>query len=322
MQPIDRMRQYVGMEAPTVEYMVDSGSIKYFADSVMDPDPLYRDEQYAKATRHGGIIAPPTFFGSATGLQGMAAGDSRSMFALPIELPDGWIGIAAGDEYECFAPIRPGMLLTRREKFIEAHEKRGRTGQLIFHTVEKTFSAQDGTILLRRKIRCVAKPAYFPAVSDALLPEEETRVSGPGSLGELTVGPLSVRYLAMFATATAEFVDIHYDADYARSMGFTGPIVQGLFKTVIVGQMLKNFTGDGTTLRRLRVEHRGIDLAGSCLTATGRLTGKSQSSPAKEIECDVWVFNQEGRTTTRGKAWLESTDALPSDNAPHDVAHI
>ena len=310
MRQIDKLRRNIGMEAPGIEYAVDAGSIKYFADSIMDPDPVYRDEQYAKGTKYGGIIAPPTFFGTATGLRNMPAGDARTMFSLPIALPDGWIGMATGDEFEFFIPVRPGMVLTSRERFVDAYEKQGRTGQLLFYTVEKSFSDETGELLLRRKIFCVAKEPHFPGSGTPPLPDETTHAPGPDSLGELTVGPLTVRHLAMFATATAEFVDIHYDADYARSMGLRGPIVQGLYKTAVIAQMMKNWAGDGTALTRLSVQHRGMDLAGGSITATGRITNEVRSTSQREIECDVWAFNQDGHITTQGRAWLEIGDSV------------
>ncbi|MBN1857133.1 MAG: MaoC family dehydratase N-terminal domain-containing protein [Dehalococcoidia bacterium] len=296
-----------------MSYVVDAGSIKYFADSIMDPDPMYRDEQYARATRHGGIIAPPTFFGSATGLRDIPAGDARSMFSVSVPLPDGWIGIASGDEYEFFAPVRAGMVLTSVERLVDAYQKDGRSGPLLFYTVEKAFTDAEGTLILRRRILCVAKEPRFPPQESVPSAAEETRVSGPDALGELTAGPLTVRYLAMFATATAEFVDIHYDADYARSVGLKAPIVQGLYKTVLIGQMLKNWSGDGTALKRLNVQHREIDFAGGSLTATGKLVRQKRSSHGHEVECSVWTFNQDGRITTKGQAWLEMSDSVAAN---------
>ena len=81
-------------------------------------------------------------------------------------------------------------------------------------------------------------------------------------LPALTKGPVRVRHLAMFAAATSEFADIHYDRDYAQSMGLPDIIIQGFYKTATIAQMLKDWVGDGSALRRLTVQHRGMDVAG------------------------------------------------------------
>ena len=42
---------------------VEKGAIKKYADAVDDHNPLYWDDEYAKNSRYGSIIAPPGFFG-------------------------------------------------------------------------------------------------------------------------------------------------------------------------------------------------------------------------------------------------------------------
>ena len=42
------------------KFPVEAGHIMMFARSVGDKNPIYSDEEYAKTTEAGGIIAPPT----------------------------------------------------------------------------------------------------------------------------------------------------------------------------------------------------------------------------------------------------------------------
>ena len=305
-EELGALRRCIGQESAPIMYVVDPGSVKYFADSIMDPDPLYRDDEYARGTKHGGIVAPPTFFGGAIGLRGISAGDPRTMFGLALPLPAGWLTVATGDEFDFLAPVRPGMTLACRERFVDAYEKQGRSGRLLFYTFEKAFTNAEGELLLRRKICCAAlEPApALPCTRGAVA--GRATVESTGSMREYTVGPVTVRYLAMFATATAEFVDIHYDADYARSVGLPGPIIQGLYKTAIIGQMLKDYAGDGTAVKQLTVQHRGMDVAGSVLTAGGRVVSEQYSRTVRDTECEVWVRNQDGAVTTLGTARVES----------------
>ena len=89
---VDEINKYIGVESEPIEYQIDAGSIKLFADSIMDPDPLYCDEEYARKTGYGGIIAPPTFFGGATGVRHLKAGDPRTMSAIRIPVKSGKTG--------------------------------------------------------------------------------------------------------------------------------------------------------------------------------------------------------------------------------------
>ena len=248
--PLDEINRYMGTEAQPIEYVIDTGSIKLFADSIMDPDPQYYDERYAKTTKHGGIIAPRTFFGGATSLRGLKAGDSRTMSAINIPIPPGWTSMAAGDDFQFLAVVKPGDILTCRERIVEAYEKQGRSGHLIFVTREKTFTNQRGQIVMIRKLSGVSlEPSSERNTIGNRQPTSD--VGDSTELPALIVGPVTIRYLAMFAVATAEFVDIHYDRDYAQSVGLPDVIIQGLYKTTIITQMLKNWTGDGTLIRGL-----------------------------------------------------------------------
>ncbi|QMU79370.1 MaoC family dehydratase [Streptacidiphilus sp. PB12-B1b] len=46
---------------PTAPYEVGREKIREFAEAVGDPNPVYRDQEAAKALGHADVIAPPTF---------------------------------------------------------------------------------------------------------------------------------------------------------------------------------------------------------------------------------------------------------------------
>lgn len=303
---LELVRARIGMESPPIGYVVDAGSIKFFADSLMDPNPVYRDESAARASGLAGIVAPPVFFGTAIGLKNIAAGDRRTMFWNDAVLPEGWFSMATGDEFEFYAPVKPGMTLVARERFLDAEEKTGRNGRLIFFTYEKMFEAYDGTPVMRRLIKCAARAPVPTSATAPARRGSDLITAGSVPIPSLTVGPVTVRYLAMFATATAEYVDIHYDADYARSVGLQGPIVQGLYKTALIGQMLARWVGYEGQLLSLNVQHRGMDIAGSILTAGGSVSSDCGVEREDVVSCRVWVENQDGVTTTEGSAAVRS----------------
>jgi len=305
---ISELRNRLGVESLPIEYAVDAGSIKYFADCLMDPDPRYAPGGHDSRAPDEAIQAPVTFFGSAVGLRGLSAGDPRTMSALDLPLPPGWARLATGDEFLFHAPLHAGMTLVARERLISVSEKLGRSGRLIFYSIEKLFSTPDGQPILRRILHCAAREPISVPTGHARRYDEPPMAGSGAPIPPLTVGPVTVRYLAMFATATAEYVDIHYDADYARSLGLPGPIIQGLYKTALIARLLKDWTGDGARVRSLNVQHRGMDLAGTVLTAAGAVQTAPVDAAAHETTCSVWVRNQEGLMTTFGTARVLRVD--------------
>ena len=62
----EEITKFIGEAGDTRTLEVEKGAIRRFADAVDDPDPLYYDEEYARNSRYGSMIAPPGFFGWPT----------------------------------------------------------------------------------------------------------------------------------------------------------------------------------------------------------------------------------------------------------------
>ena len=120
------------------------------------------------------------------------------------------------------------------------------------------------------------------------------------NIPNLVKGPVRVRQLARFAAATGEFVDIHYDKDFALNAGLSDIIIQGLYKTAVISQMLKDWTGSAQTIKRINVRHLGMDVAGNTLTAGGKVS----KVEGGKVECEVWIDNQFGHRTVHGTAFI------------------
>ena len=66
-------------------------AIAKFVDGIGDPNPLWRDSEYAKRTRYGGIIAPPQW-----------------VWAVFTSVQFGWRGLGgfhSGSEIEYYKPV-------------------------------------------------------------------------------------------------------------------------------------------------------------------------------------------------------------------------
>lgn len=115
----DAAQALVGVEQDPVVIEVDKSAIKKFATAIAYPDPpnpLYYDEEAAKRGPYGGLIAPPTFCTSFPWLGGLLEKINPTMGKYRV-------GLNGGNEYELFAPIRPGDVLTARPKLVSLEEK-------------------------------------------------------------------------------------------------------------------------------------------------------------------------------------------------------
>ncbi|MBI4301310.1 MAG: MaoC family dehydratase N-terminal domain-containing protein [Chloroflexi bacterium] len=133
------MRAAIGAESEPTIMEVERGAIRRFADAIDDPNPLYRDEEYAKNTRLGGIIAPPTFFGWPY-KQGKPASRVKNPFTRVLN---------GGTEVEYFQPIHAGDTLIATTKLVDIQERQGRPGigRMLFQVRETTYKNQKGEVV-------------------------------------------------------------------------------------------------------------------------------------------------------------------------------
>ena len=118
----------------------------------------------------------------------------------------------------------------------------------------------------------------------------------------------TTRQLVMYAGASGDFHEFHYDLEFAQAHGLPNIIVQGALKKAFLGQLLTDCTGPGGTLKKLTVRYSGMDMPGRPLYCKGVVTKKHTVDGERLVECDVWTENDEGEKTTTGSAVV----ALPS----------
>ena len=118
----------------------------------------------------------------------------------------------------------------------------------------------------------------------------------------------TTRQLVMYAGASGDFYEIHYDQRFANDSGFPHVVLHGALKSAFIGQLLTNWIGHNGSLKRLSVQYRGIDMPGKPLYCKGVVTRKYEGSGLHLVECDVWIQNATGEKTTLGSAVV----ALPS----------
>ena len=137
------MRELLGVETEPVTCEVEKGMIKSFAQAIDDDNPLWQDEEYAKKTRYGGIIAPPTF---PTALSTSALFDKFLLMEGPYERL-----LNGGNELEYFQPIRPGDVISATAKIANLRERESKTGKMLFMIIEVTYKNQRGEVAAKER---------------------------------------------------------------------------------------------------------------------------------------------------------------------------
>ena len=120
----------------------------------------------------------------------------------------------------------------------------------------------------------------------------------------------STRQLAMYAGASGDYYEIHYDQEFAKARGLPSVIVHGALKSGFLGQLLTDWIGDRGRIRKLEVQYRGMDIQGEAIDCKGRVTRRFQEDGQDLVECEVWTENPSGDRTTRGTALV----SLPSSS--------
>lgn len=141
----DEIQSMIGLWSEPVVLEVERGAIARLADAIDDPNPLFRNEEYAKNSKYGGIIAPPGFFGWPVGGGDIEAGMSRVVGAVAgagmLRILDG------GIELNFYVPVRAGDTLVTYGKLADVREKQTSQGKMLFLVIEQKYLNQDGALV-------------------------------------------------------------------------------------------------------------------------------------------------------------------------------
>jgi acyl dehydratase len=145
-------------------FPVDLTSIMLFASALGETNPAYYDEEYARQTPLGGVIAPPTFTIASAHwnpdypLRGIreiparpAPTEEVKAGAKPAEKSGGGLArLLHGEQrFEYHTPLRPGMRLEVSSRPGRSWEKQGRRGGTMqFSETITELRDQDGELVV------------------------------------------------------------------------------------------------------------------------------------------------------------------------------
>lgn len=129
-----------GLETGINNEWVTTDLIRHYADALGDKNPLWRDEQYCRRTRWGGIIAPPTFIDC---IAPTFTQDKTSM-------PPGARALPAGAKRQWFQVMRPGDRIHVVDQYTGVEEKKHKKKKpyrMFFDNTRRTYINQREEIV-------------------------------------------------------------------------------------------------------------------------------------------------------------------------------
>ncbi len=132
-------KKHIGRTTAPMTFDIEKGRLKFFAKAIGETNPVYSDENAAKAAGYKSLPAPPTF-----------------MFCLEMETNSLWDNIAAmgvpvgkilhgSQSFTYHAPICAGDRITFVTKVSDIYDKKG--GALEFIVEDSTATNQDGVLV-------------------------------------------------------------------------------------------------------------------------------------------------------------------------------
>jgi len=162
----EEIKKLIGASTGLKYYEVEKGAIRRFADAVDDANPLYRDEEYARTSKYGSIIAPPGFFGWPV----KQARGSPLMIDIPVELESAFqkagyplsLVLDGGMEYEFFLPVRAGDILSAVTTVRNLRERTSETGSIIVSFLDTVYHNQRGELVAKQQMMFIRRSITQP----------------------------------------------------------------------------------------------------------------------------------------------------------------
>ncbi len=192
----------------------------------------------------------------------------------------------AGGTLAFHAPLLLGERAERTSTFTAIEDKHGRTGSLIFVTVDHEIRQDDQLCVAERQdivyremptdVSTLAAPTPEPAPTDASITTEWSFDSTA---------------LFRYSALTFNGHRIHYDADYCRQVeGYPDPVVHGpLIATVLLDLAVRH----DRPLHRFTYRARSPLFVGASFTVNGRADGEGT---------DLWAAGPHGGLAMQARA--------------------
>ena len=134
-------KSLIGRESEPVVHEVEKNAIRRFADALGDPNPIYSDEEVARAAGYASLVAPPTF-------PAVLAANDRFRHSLDL----GTRSLLHGEQqFEYGRPIVAGDRIIVKSRVADVQEKAGPSGPMDVIVLEDEGRGADGELVFRSR---------------------------------------------------------------------------------------------------------------------------------------------------------------------------
>ena len=142
---------------------ISATGFQRFAVAAGETDPVYFDDDAARAAGFAGAVAPPLFLSSVLGWgagasdadlrpDGAASDDTAGLPLTGLRL------MGAGQDIDVHAPLHDGVHVVRETSVEDVTLKEGRSGPFLIVTLLRRFLDESGTPLLTSRENFIARP--------------------------------------------------------------------------------------------------------------------------------------------------------------------
>ncbi len=289
--------------------------IRHWVDALDDHNPIYLDEAAARASRFGGLVAPPAMLQTWTmgrpRLEGIAerGGSSSEMDpASPfVALAKAGLSgtLATNSELEFLRYLRPGDQLSSSSA-LEAISERKTTGlgSGYFVTWMTSYFAGRDELVGRQRFR-IFKFAPGSATSNAAGSPPPTPPSSAASASPTRAEPqgealppfalpVTTTRIVAGAIASRDFMPVHHDRDYARKQGAPDVFMNILTTNGYVARYVTDWAGRDARLSNIKIRLGGPATPGTTLRFSGQVTSESTSGDERVLEIGLKAVNELG----------------------------
>ena len=253
-----------------VEYVAPEplgrASIRYFALALGDSNPLWVDDEFARAHGWPGVVAPPTLICETCQYARRGPdGDGYLGHAWRLPFPVPCRLLRGGNAYRFAAPATPNTILHVSWELVSLEAKPA----FVVAQARGQYRDQHGELLATNDETLLFRPVAddAPATGASRNPPADHPPSP--DVGEAlpdVVRTLTLTDLVAYGAATWDWHRLHYDTVYAGAAGLPGPIVDGQMWGALMAAQVLDWTGPSGRLDSLAVRYRGVVTVGETVT--------------------------------------------------------
>lgn len=272
---------YVGRHCGSNTYEVTPELVRFYADALDDPSPLYAE------------IAPSLLFHSEC-YKVLGEWYLKNLFG----------NLHARQDWELFGAIPIGATVHTRSTIVERYQKRGRD----YVVNETDLLDAEGRLLVRGRTHQSFLPPDRTSAKGFVVDEKtaqakEPRAPFPTATGEALRSIEKVvdeRRCWMFSGPGKNY---HTDREQAKNLGFPNIVVQGMMSTCFVHQLMQDRFGRGWVIGgKMSLKLTNVLWVDERVTVHGRVREEQIEGTRTRVACDVWAEKVDGTRILIGDA--------------------